>query len=398
MSTKNTYIKTKPNLTELEGNRGIVRITPKFQKMIDYMHVNYPGDEWSGIMVYIADKFDLDKQEDFEFIPKFFIPMDLGTSAYTEFDYDGNLALAYDRAEELGISLEEIKIGFIHSHHSMGAYFSWTDKEELYENSKQAGVYLSLVVDTKANHVAKLAIPAQVQIVKTYTIKDYEGKPSNFFNEKKATSVVTFDLEVFVEEVEMAVPSWFNDRFEELKELEEIKAKKKKEKENQAWNSRDWKYSKTSSNGSTSTSKTPTASERAEKWIVGLVQELTNIKYMSIKAALNSAEYLEYPKLKGRPLQDNELDALFMRAYIEAYDGKPSDIQEYWLHLSQIFDVFEEFPRPKNSPTTYSVFDCLYDHLSDLVFQTEALMKNGEAGDTLKDSTLYTAVEEDEPF
>jgi hypothetical protein len=78
--------------------------------------------------------------------------MDLGSSTYTEFDYTDKIIDAYDRDEEL----MEKRAGLVHSHHTMNAFFSGTDQEELHEKA-ETGLYLSLIVNNDLKPCAKLA-------------------------------------------------------------------------------------------------------------------------------------------------------------------------------------------------------------------------------------------------
>jgi hypothetical protein len=77
---------------------------------------------------------------------------DLGSGAYTDFDNDGaELIDLYDEYPDL----MDMRCGLIHSHHTMAAFFSGTDQEELHEKAKN-GLYFSLIVNNHMKPVAKL--------------------------------------------------------------------------------------------------------------------------------------------------------------------------------------------------------------------------------------------------
>lgn len=79
--------------------------------------------------------------------------MDLGSAAYTEFEFDPEeLIDLYEEKEYL----MEWRCGLIHSHHHMQTFFSGTDQDELHEKAVN-GLYLSLIVNNHLVPTAKLA-------------------------------------------------------------------------------------------------------------------------------------------------------------------------------------------------------------------------------------------------
>ena len=81
---------------ETIGNIGTLKISKNLQKIIDYLHYKVGATEWSGILFYKLTKGNIDKLKDLEFTADFLYPMNIGSSTYTEFDYNSDIINAYD--------------------------------------------------------------------------------------------------------------------------------------------------------------------------------------------------------------------------------------------------------------------------------------------------------------
>lgn len=97
--------------------------------------------------------------------------MDIGTSGYTEYETDADLGMfMFDNNY-----VDNIKMGHMHSHHTMKAYFSGTDNGELIDNAPNHNIYLSLIVNNKMENVARIAYVVKSNIGGTVTVKDIDG-------------------------------------------------------------------------------------------------------------------------------------------------------------------------------------------------------------------------------
>jgi proteasome lid subunit RPN8/RPN11 len=158
--------------------------------------------------------------------------MNIGSSAYTEFDYDTSVVTYMMENKEL-LSLHQ---GLIHSHHNMDAYFSSTDMEELDENSENHNMYLSVIVNNAGKIVAKVATRAEytTKEISSATYTGFDGNEQAVeFKEEEATETVLLvrDCEHKLKQPEIKVDDDFVQRLEDLEETkkkEEEKAKKKK--------------------------------------------------------------------------------------------------------------------------------------------------------------------------
>ena len=130
--------------------KGKFIISHRLSAQINEMHRKVrDGLEWSGILIYKRVNPE-DELSDLIGIGMF--PMDVGNSTFTEY-----LMTKTPQAAEMYPEIEEdinYKIGQIHTHHSMGAFFSGTDEEDLKDSAdvyKAAG-FASLIVNYKCRY------------------------------------------------------------------------------------------------------------------------------------------------------------------------------------------------------------------------------------------------------
>ena len=151
-------------------------------------------------------------------------PMDLGTSGWTEFQISADVAKYI--AEN--IELFNCETGLIHSHHTMGAFFSGQDERTLRQEGNDTNCFLSLIVDTAGTYKARITrkISSQYKISTEFQEQSY-----SFFGEGKVTipdlrkkdSVKTkttdvieyFDLDIELHEVPNDL-AYLDDRFAEI--------------------------------------------------------------------------------------------------------------------------------------------------------------------------------------
>lgn len=204
---------------ELKG-RGKLEISKALATQIDELHREIGNLEWSGILVYRVINGDINKPDDFHVIAEGLLPMNVGSSGYTEYDGDASVLEVYDHYPKLDPedNTRNIwRIGQIHTHHSMGAYFSSTDIDELRENAGKYPYYLSLIVDTKLTYKAKIAFVAQKAVSSTTKLTFSAGAGKRLRNifqreKKNETMLVSFDLDV-----DFQNEDWFKDKIKALK-------------------------------------------------------------------------------------------------------------------------------------------------------------------------------------
>lgn len=193
------------------------------EEKIRYLLRKFPSTEWSGVLFYSHEgSFE---NNDLTLTCKDIFPMDLGTTGWTEFNMNEDVA-AY-MAEN--IELFNYDLGLIHSHHNMGAFFSGQDNKMLQQEGEDTNCFVSLVVDTRGKYVAritrKVQTKSEVTIKKLGTSYEFfgEGNKTIAPNTVETTKVIDkevieyFDLNVDIQTVDNPL-SYLDTRFEEIKE------------------------------------------------------------------------------------------------------------------------------------------------------------------------------------
>lgn len=213
----------KPVL-ELVHRQDIFKIVipAEVEKKIRFLCKNIWDVEWSGVLFYKVEGAFEDKSLTIRCVDLF--QMDIGTSAYTEFNMSPDMATYMVDHPEL---LEEgIYQGLIHSHNNMATFFSGTDTATLSAEGNDMAHFVSLIVNNAGKYTA--GVTRKYKCVQTvsekYTYPTWNGEVRE--------GVETFDIEE--EKLE-----WFNldivfedatDDFETemMERIKEIKEAKKK--------------------------------------------------------------------------------------------------------------------------------------------------------------------------
>ena len=114
------------------------------QNKINYLLSRFKKVEWSGPAWYSIDKVDEDNFP-VEVSLQYFKPIHLGHGTETELDGDAMgklLPKIYKRFPDL----KDCFLGLIHSHHTMGAFLSGTDKDTAKDQAVKDGIFFSTVV------------------------------------------------------------------------------------------------------------------------------------------------------------------------------------------------------------------------------------------------------------
>ena len=140
---------------------------------VHYFLMKYKGREWSGPAWYSYEKDDNGFPD--KVTLEYWHPLHLGDSSST--DWDGKDLIKIYKAlqkEHPEIGKKWIQ-GNIHSHHSMGAFFSGTDNQQLIDGANP-NIYGSLVVSTKPGKELAFALsyPDQYNHIHIIEVKDME--------------------------------------------------------------------------------------------------------------------------------------------------------------------------------------------------------------------------------
>ena len=215
----NMVIKPQKEVIVLENKTTLI-ISEDLRKDIDYLHLKCPGLEWSGILLYNIQEGSISTPENLLIKAERLFLMDIGTSGSTEYDYDESLL---DMWEQIPDS-ENMKMGHIHTHHSMGIYFSETDMDELHDNAPNYNYYLSLIVGYKPGETykAKIAIDSKKEGGRM-SYSNAKGK-NRWIKLPEEDVLLTIDCEVLHQESDCHDINLFNRHKEILKSKEKKKS------------------------------------------------------------------------------------------------------------------------------------------------------------------------------
>jgi proteasome lid subunit RPN8/RPN11 len=203
-----------PKLVKNNKEKVTLKISNAVYEKILYLCSTINNIEWSGILFYTVEKD--------HFLTHDIFPMNVGSSAYTEFEYSTEFAGFLATHPEY-ISYN---VGLIHSHHNMAAFFSGTDIDTLREGSKSHKFYLSLIVNNNGKWVASVGIYKKV---KSKILSFYEFTQYNFTSkiEKGETEIE----EEICEQTDCVIDRQSNIDAEFVKRIDDIISNRKKEEE-----------------------------------------------------------------------------------------------------------------------------------------------------------------------
>lgn len=236
-------IETKIDYPIIKSKKeGTLYLSSELKTQIDTFHSFAGSTEWSGVLLYTIDKGDIFDPAKLKIKAKGMFPMDIGSPGYTEYDYDENTLDMYDFYPNA--LKEEWRLGHIHSHHNMRAFFSGTDLQELRDNIDNHAYYLSLIVNFDGEYCAKICVKGS-RTVKEDSILEYKGLLSDestvhrHKQEREESIVYTVDLNIEIPEVETE-PSF-------IKELLKLKKRQNEKKVTSNTYNKDWYGRKTGS-------------------------------------------------------------------------------------------------------------------------------------------------------
>lgn len=180
-----------------------LKVTPECLGKIQKTCQRIPDVEWSGVAIYKGPQnCSLHDITEIELVD--FFPMSKDTKAHTDFQYDAE-HIVY--METNGCPADECRRGLIHSHNTMGVFFSGEDNSELEDNSKHYDYYFSVIVNNKGDILARIAQEVDV---------NYEMQFNTASKKRMSMKVPATKKEIFVIESDyQPTPSVkFNDDWE----------------------------------------------------------------------------------------------------------------------------------------------------------------------------------------
>lgn len=206
-------MENKPTIPLIKGFSTFKMIIPaEVERQIRFLCERVWSTEWSGVLFYNYEGSLEDGS--LKIICKDIYPMDIGTSAYTEFSMSPDVIGYMANNTEL----LDCKMGLIHSHNNMSTFFSGTDQSTLQEEGAERNHFVSLIVNNAGKYTA--AITRKIKYKKSITF-DYEGfnglikVKSPTITEGEAIEYFYLDIEIEGETDNTAKS--LADRLEEIK-------------------------------------------------------------------------------------------------------------------------------------------------------------------------------------
>ncbi len=189
-------------------------ISKELQSQIMFLHNKVKDIEWSGILFHSVVSGNINEPETLVLKAEKVYLQDIGVSTYTEFETNEKILDFYDAYPQA----MSWKMSLIHTHHSMQAFFSGTDTQELHDNAGKYNYYLSLIVNHKSEFCAKIAIAAEYNIEKAnYTFKGFEGIETIETSGTKSDVLMLIDCDIEFEQDEFDV-----QKYNEIKESKKV--------------------------------------------------------------------------------------------------------------------------------------------------------------------------------
>lgn len=149
--------------------------------------------EWSALLFFKAEGHPI-QPETLECTLVDLFLQDIGTPGYTAFKNDPNTMMDLFESKP---ELMDCRMGIIHSHHNMSTFYSGTDMDELFDNSNGIDFYLSVVVNNRAEWVARVIYQLEEIQSKISWRQDGEKKEITSSGNSK-TMFKFYDLNVLI--------------------------------------------------------------------------------------------------------------------------------------------------------------------------------------------------------
>lgn len=169
------------------------------ERKIRYLCNQVSQVEWSGILFYTYSGSYEDNNLEIKCVD--ILPMDIGSSGYTEFDMSPEAASYMAEHQEL----LDCQMGLIHSHNNMKTFFSGTDTETLRKEGIDRNHFVSLIVNNEGTYTA--AITRKLSIKKivrsTYTYRTFDDiEKQGIKSEEEEEEVILYNYLDIIKEVD----------------------------------------------------------------------------------------------------------------------------------------------------------------------------------------------------
>ncbi len=180
------------------------------QNKYNYLLTRFKDDEWSGPAWYKIKTDSDGYPEEWKIVH--FHPLNLGNHTSTEFDAKDVAGILEDTYNNNKNLLKNTFIGLIHSHNTMGSFFSGTDKDTLLDMAPVENFYGSLIVASSGKELASFGFSYkdqygvshthildedEIKLQDTYKVNDEWVKLGDIIEKNKPKEVATYTGRVY---------------------------------------------------------------------------------------------------------------------------------------------------------------------------------------------------------
>lgn len=170
-------------------------IPDKVERLIRFLCERVWDTEWSGVLFYTPTGAFEDGT--LEIRCEDILPMDVGTTTYTEFNMSPDVISYMAQKPEL----LDCKTGLIHSHNNMSTFFSGTDLNTLQEEGSERNHFVSLIVNNAGKYTAAITRKIKYTSVREFSYESFNGIVSNGNKETlEGEEIEYFNLDIVFEE------------------------------------------------------------------------------------------------------------------------------------------------------------------------------------------------------
>lgn len=184
-----------------------VRLSHLVWEKIRYLCSHINEVEWSGCTFYSIEG-DLTKPESVYIKVEDMIPLDKGSTGFTEYSFDQRV-LSYMMEKDYF----HLKIGHLHSHHNMKTFFSGTDTDEVVENSEHIKPYLSIIVNNRHEFSAKIAFRIKTVTPTTFQFQNIDNSITTLSSVEEDEYVGNYNCKIVLPEIIWNVDETFLNQF-----------------------------------------------------------------------------------------------------------------------------------------------------------------------------------------
>lgn len=149
----------------------IVVVDKNFDDKVKYLCSQISKVEWGGI-IFFSTEGSIKDPSNLKIHLKELLPMDKGTGGATKTTSDARIVEFLEKDP----SRLDLLRGEIHSHHSMGVFFSSVDNADAIRNTDFFNYYLSIVVDNFGGYLGKIYYKAKSdKLLVELKARDEEG-------------------------------------------------------------------------------------------------------------------------------------------------------------------------------------------------------------------------------